>query len=97
MKSILFTLSLLSLVTACSTTPPVKPEGKNIEVSRKEADSDCKELGPVEGRTVNVKDTFEMALENLKTDAARKGANYVQIRQSGAMGTSVRGMAYLCH
>ena len=89
-------LSLFALVTACSSAPPVKPEGKNVEVSRDPADKDCKELGAVEGRNSSSSGTFDQALEDLKQDAALKGANYVQIKQSGAMGTSVRGTAYLC-
>ena len=99
MKSIFIRLvcvvSLINLV-ACSSAPPVKPEGDNVKVSRDPADEDCKELGPVEGRNSSAKGTFDDALEDLKQDAAGKGANYVQIRQSGAMGTSVRGIAYLC-
>ncbi|MCB0377754.1 MAG: DUF4156 domain-containing protein [Bdellovibrionales bacterium] len=84
------------LFAACSSAPPVKPESKNVEVSRDPADEDCKDLGPVEGRDASTKGTFENALEDLKKDAAMKGANYVQIKQTGAMGTSVRGTAYLC-
>jgi hypothetical protein len=86
----------LVILNACSSVPPVKPEAKNVEVSRQDADKDCKELGPVEGRTTNEKEGFDQALEDLKLDAARKGANYVQIRTTGAMGSSVRGDAYLC-
>lgn len=97
MKIQLLTIAMLAMILgACSSAPPVKPEGKNVEVSRDPADKDCKEIGPVEGRNSSTKGTFDIALENLKADAAGKGANYVQIRQSGAMGTSVRGVAYLC-
>ncbi len=95
MKRSLLVVFLL-VMTACSSAPPVKPEADNVKVSRDPADEDCKELGPVEGRNSSAKGTFDQALEDLKQDAAGKGANYVQIRQSGAMGTSVRGIAYLC-
>ena len=81
---------------ACTSAPPVKPESSNVKVSREAADEDCKEIGNVEGRNSSTKGTFEEALEDLKKDAALKGANYVQIRQTGAMGTSVKGKAYLC-
>jgi hypothetical protein len=94
MKSLLM-ISFLVLFAACSSHP-IKPEADNVKVSRDEADKDCKELGDVEGRVKNVKGTFEEALEDLKLDAARKGANYVHIQQSGAMGQSVRGAAYFC-
>ncbi len=95
----IFLVALVALVVAfaaCSSAPPVKPEADNVKVSRDPADENCKEIGPVEGRNSSAKGTFDNALEDLKTDAAGKGANYVQIRQSGAMGTSVRGIAYLC-
>ena len=95
-KNQLFLLLLLFIFAACSSAPPVKPESKNVEVSRDKADEDCKEIGPVEGRNTSTKGTFDKALEDLKVDAAGKGANYVQIRQTGSMGTSVKGMAYLC-
>ena len=95
-KNQFFLLILLFLFVACTSAPPVKPEAKNVEVSRDQADDDCKEIGPVEGRNSSSKGTFELALENLKADAAGKGANFVQIQQSGAMGTSVKGTAYLC-
>lgn len=96
MKQTLFLLSLFGLFTACSNTPPVKPEGKNVEVSRKKADDSCQEIGTVEGRATHHTDSFEDALKDLKNDAALKGANYVHIKQSGAMGQAVRGTAYLC-
>ena len=94
-KKALLIVSLFVL-GACSSAPPVKPESKNVKVSRDMADDECNEIGPVEGRSVSTKGNFDEALEDLKKDAAGKGANYVQIQQSGAMGTSVRGTAYLC-
>lgn len=91
-QSLVFVLVLV----ACSSAPPVKPNSENVKVSRDEAGSDCKEIGPVEGRNSSTKGNFDRALEDLKADAAGKGANFVQIQQSGAMGTSVKGIAYLC-
>lgn len=85
----------LALLASCSSHP-IKPEGKNVEVSRNEASKDCKEIGRVEGRVKNTKGTFEEALEDLKLDAARKGANFVKMEQTGAMGQSVAGVAYFC-
>ncbi|MCB9071979.1 MAG: DUF4156 domain-containing protein [Bdellovibrionaceae bacterium] len=95
MLSLFACVCALIALEACSSHP-IKPEADNIKVSRDEADKDCKELGDVEGRVKSVKGTFEEALEDLKLDAARKGANYVQIKQSGAMGQAVRGTAYWC-
>ncbi|MBY0384031.1 DUF4156 domain-containing protein [bacterium] len=89
------TFIAIILLAGCSSHP-IKPEGKNVEVSRNEAGKDCKEIGRVEGRVKNTKGTFEEALEDLKLDAARKGANYVKMEQAGAMGQSVAGVAYFC-
>jgi Domain of unknown function (DUF4156) len=85
----------IALLAGCSSHP-IKPEGKNVEISRNEVSKDCKEIGRVEGRVKNTKGTFEEALEDLKLDAARKGANYVKMEQTGAMGQSVAGVAYFC-
>lgn len=89
--------SLPVLITVGCSSPAIKPEGKNITVSREDAAKNCKEVGPVEGRVKNVKGTFEEALEDLKLDAARKGATFVKIEQTGAMGQTVRGVAYFCN
>jgi len=89
------TVFSMMALDACSSHP-IKPEASNVKVSRDEADKDCKDLGKVEGRVKNIKGTFEEALEDLKTDAARKGANYVRIAQSGSLGQSVSGDAYFC-
>jgi hypothetical protein len=99
MKKILslFGLVGLSLIAACATKPPpVKPAASNVEASRAEPAKNCKEIGNVEGRVTNINGKFEEALEDLKLDAARKGANFVQIQQTGSLGKSVAGTAYLC-
>ncbi len=75
---------------------PIKPEGENVKITRDEADEDCREIGPVEGRNTSVKGTFEQALEDLKIDAARKGANFVKIGATSGTGTAVHGVAYFC-
>ena len=83
------------LFSACSSHP-IKPEAENVKVSRDEASKDCKEIGDVQGRVKSVSGKFEEALEDLKLDAARKGANFVQIKQTGALGQAVSGTAYFC-
>ncbi len=95
MKLVLGSLVILSLLAGCSSHP-IKPEAKNVETSRDDADEDCKKIGKVQGSVSSVKGTFEDALEDLKLDAARKGANFVKIGQTSAMGTSVQGVAYFC-
>ena len=79
----------------CGSTP-VLPDAKNVKVSRDEAGKSCRELGPVQGATNSVKGTVEAALEDMKQDASRKGANYVRMETTSAMGTAVSGTAYFC-
>lgn len=95
MRLLLGSLVILSFLVGCSSHP-IKPEAKNVETSRDDADDDCKEIGKVQGSVATVKGTFEDALEDLKLDAARKGANFVKIGQTSAVGTSVQGVAYFC-
>lgn len=85
----------LSPFVGCSSAP-IQPEAKNITVSREDAKKNCREIGPVEGRTTSVNGNFDAALEDLKLDAARKGATFVKIQQTGAIGQSVSGIAYFC-
>lgn len=94
MKFLVFIFSALFLIS-CSSTPVV-PEAKNVKLSREKAADDCKDLGPVEG-TVQTKGGFiDAAIENMKLDAARKGANYIQMETTSAYGTTTRGTAYFC-
>jgi uncharacterized protein YbjQ (UPF0145 family) len=53
-------------------------------------------MGSITGTTPTVKGTQEEALEDLKREAANKGANYVVVKQYSAYGTSVTGLAYEC-
>ena len=72
------------------------PDSKEVEVSRKAADEDCKDMGLITGTTTSIKGTKEDALADLKQTAANKGANYVVVKQYSAQGTSVTGLAYEC-
>ena len=87
-------LGLFSLAN-CSHQPVV-PDAKNVEVAREEAGSKCVELGRVSGSVSTVNGTIEQAIEDMKLDAARKGANFVKMESTGAMGTSATGIAYQC-
>ncbi len=98
-RNLLGALNLIVLalsVSACGSHP-IKPEGNNVKITREAVDDDdCKEMGPVEGRVSSAKGTFEQALEDLKLDAARKGANKVKIEATSGTGTAVKGIAYFC-
>lgn len=90
-------LLALSFVTmSCSNTPPVKPTGSSVKVSRAAPPEDCKDLGSVNGRVKNISSPFEEALEDMKNDAARMGANYVQMGATGNLGQSITGRAFVC-
>lgn len=84
-----------ALLVGCNSKE-ILPEKVDVKVSRDEPAKDCKMLGPVTGRATSTKGTSTEALEDLKTDAARKGANYVMYEQASALGTALRGTAYFC-
>lgn len=90
-------LYLSGLVLTACTSHPVLPEKSDVIVSRSEAAESCKLLGPVEGRSNRVNATAAEALDDLKSDAIKKGANFVKIEAMGALSSSIRGTAYLCN
>jgi hypothetical protein len=87
---------LLAFVVSCAHHRSVLPDVKEVKVGREPAGDDCKELGPINGTTSSAQGTREQALEDLKREAANKGANYVMIKQYSAYGTSVVGIGYEC-
>lgn len=92
--SVLVSVSLFTFF-GCSSKP-ILPEGKNIKVSREEADKSCQDLGRVTGRTISTKPNLQAALEDMKKDAALKGANYVKMETASGMESAVAGTAYFC-
>lgn len=82
-------------LTACSSKPVIMTHS-DVTVSRDEAAKKCKELGTVRGTTLSIHGTAEEAVEEMKKEAARKGANYVQMQAMGANTNSVSGIAYSC-
>jgi hypothetical protein len=94
MRGLLLLFSISALV-ACSSQPII-PEAKNIKISRDNPPSDCREIGKVQGSVATSKGTLEDAIEDMKLDAARKGATYVRMESTGSYGTSASGTAYQC-
>lgn len=88
-------LTMALMASACASRS-VLPDVKEVKVSREAPDKKCTEIGSITGRTATVKGTQEQALEDLKKEAANKGANYVVVKQYSGMGTSVTGVAYEC-
>ena len=91
----LFVVLMILGIAGCRSRSLVA-DSKDVKASRDAADSECRELGTITGTTLSPKGTQEQALEDLKTEAANKGANYVQVKEYSSMGTSVTGLAYDC-
>ncbi len=87
----------LTLVLISCSSQPIVPTAESVTVSREDADKDCREIGRVIGNTSTANGTIEQAIEDMKLDAARKGANFVRIESTGAMGSSIAGTAYQCN
>jgi Domain of unknown function (DUF4156) len=83
------------ILTGCASRS-VLPDSQSVKVSREQPDAKCKEMGPITGTVASAKGTQEQALEDLKKEAANKGANYVVVKQYSAYGTSVTGLAFEC-
>jgi hypothetical protein len=79
----------------CSHKPIILSSG-DIEVSRENPSSKCHEVGPVSGATTSIKATQKDALEDMKREAAAKGANFIKIEQFSDSGTAVTGTSYQC-
>jgi PBP1b-binding outer membrane lipoprotein LpoB len=96
LKSILAVLLLAVIFSGCSSHP-VLPEKSDIKVSRDNPSDKCKNLGAIEGRSRKVNAKPEDALEDLKEEAIRKGADYVRIETMGAQSATIRGTAFFCN
>lgn len=96
LKSTLAVMALALFFSACSSHP-VLPEKSDIKVSRDNPSDKCKNLGAIEGRSRKVNAKPEDALEDLKEEAIRKGADYVRIETMGAQSATVRGTAFFCN
>jgi hypothetical protein len=94
MKRYLLVLACLTLAACASHS--VLPDAKAVKVSRDEPSNKCREIGKLTGTTGSAKGTREDALEDLKREAANKGANYVAVKQYSDYGTAVTGVAYEC-
>jgi hypothetical protein len=86
---------LLEVLTSCSSQPII-PEAKNVKLARENPSKDCVEIGKVQGSVKSVHGTVEQAIEDMKLDAARKGANYVRMEATSGYGTSTAGTAFQC-
>lgn len=88
-------VSITAVLGACSHQA-ILPEGKNVKIQREDPSSECKNLGAVEGRNNDLKGNTEKAMEDLRREAALKGANLVRVEVTSGYGNSVRGTAFQC-
>ena len=93
MKLSLFVIVLL--IAGCRSRSLLS-DSRDVKVSRTAAPANCQEIGAVTGRVSSAQGTQEQALDDLKKEAANKGANYLVVKQYSAYGTSVTGLAYEC-
>lgn len=93
----LFSVTAMALVLSACSSHPVLPQKDDIKVSRDNPSDKCKNLGPIEGRSTKVNAKPEDALDDLKSEAVRKGADYVRIETMGAQASSIRGTAFFCN
>jgi hypothetical protein len=93
--SLVLLLGSVGFLGGCASRP-VTPQVDDVKVSREPADKGCTELGKITGTTMSMKGTPEDALNDLKKEAANKGANYVMVKQYSDNQTSVTGIAYEC-
>jgi Domain of unknown function (DUF4156) len=82
-------------LSSCSSQPII-PEAKNVKLARENPPAKCIEIGKVQGSVKTTAGKIEDAIEDMKLDAARKGANYVRMEATSAYGTSTSGTAYQC-
>ncbi|MGE0525675.1 MAG: DUF4156 domain-containing protein [Bdellovibrionales bacterium] len=96
-------LSVIGLMGAgflggCSSKPKLSviPQADEVKVSRDRPGEECKEIGVITGRTSSATGTREQALEDLKQEAANRGANYIVIKSYSGYGTGAVGTAFEC-
>lgn len=95
LQKLLSATLILGAMAACSSKPVI-PMADSVKVSRDPAGSRCREIGPVRGTTLSVRGNAKEVLEDMKKDAAQKGANYVVVQQYSGQETAVTGIAYDC-
>ncbi|MEO0335738.1 MAG: DUF4156 domain-containing protein [Pseudomonadota bacterium] len=90
-------MGMSAWISGCSSRS-VMPDKEEVKVSREAPDKGdkCKKMGRITGTSGSAKGTREEVLEDLKQEAANKGANYVVVKQYSPQGTSVTGVAYEC-
>ena len=92
---ILATIFSASSIMGCASMSNL-PVEENVKVTLQDADKDCTFISKVEGRSNSKVPKQDEALQDLKQEAANKGANYLVVKEYSGLGTAVTGLAYKC-
>lgn len=95
MKNQIVFLVVIAALTGCASKE-VMPDKVEVKVTRDEAGKNCTLIGPVSGSVVKIGESADVAMVNLKKDAARRGANFVHYEAASADGSGLKGMGYYC-
>jgi hypothetical protein len=91
-----FCYIILTLFFAsCASKPLVDVD--DIKLTRDEPKASCQSLGVIDVKSISVKPNEKQMMDEMRTEARKKGADFVKIEGMGAMGTSLRGQAYNCN
>ena len=85
---------LVSALVGCSSKPLLDKD--DVKLTRDEPAKSCKSLGSFEVRSISVKADEKQLMEDMKSEARKKGANFVHVDGLGAQGSSMRGEAFNC-
>lgn len=94
--SFLIGLFILTALNASCGSRPVIANKSDVRVSKEAPGGSCTDMGTLIGRTMHAAGTREAALDDLKEQAASKGATDIQVHQFSDMGTSVTGTLFIC-
>ena len=92
----LIALAIVTTALGGCASRSIKPAPDQVKVSRELPGAKCKELGTITGTTRTAQGTQDEAIEDLRKEAANKGANYIMVREFSSYGTPVTGRAFEC-
>lgn len=97
MKNTFLLVPALLFLSACGSQPII-PTKEDVNVTREDLskNSSCENLGTASGKSMHTTGGKDQALEDLKEQAANKGATDIQVHQFSDMGTSVTGTLFKC-
>jgi|FLYM01.1.fsa_nt_gi hypothetical protein len=90
-----FVFALIFLLIGCGSRPII-PDKSNLVVTRETPAPECENMGNIIGRTMTVTGSKDSAVDDLKEQAANKGATHLQVHQFSDMGTAVTGTIFKC-